>query len=496
MQVVAAAALLLVLKPGGAEVPVQTSCSAVTSLYSTSVTCRFGEHIGQSGFNVRFFFPDPSSESEITLACDTDESEGWKCYKATGVTFDETHSVGDNLTITRPPSIPQVGGQYRCQAVEQTYSVQDCRLSYDGNAVSPSDESSVTQQANCDTLLWVNVILVVLTIAALLIVCLVLFLKPDSFTRRLIKPIFGGLWPGAIGDPREKFPDRNKCDGQSAKILPAYFYNLGRKAAFQDKEDPKKDVSNSKTTDRPPDREPNLTEEATPDQPLLLPESPSEPPPGGQDTRHGQGPGGRDTRHGQGPGGRDTRHGQGPGGRDTRYGQGPDREEHPMTNVTSAPPVPHQAVESAATSFTTEQKLPDSSHVATPSTEDEDWCDVRAGPSSAQLEHVEASIPLLTGGPGHSASSEEHGPGGESKQQRSDKGSKKGHENADKKAMKEKQEAEKKAKKEREEAEKKAKKEREEAEKKAKKEREEAEKKAKKEKDKAEKKAKDGEQKK
>ncbi|XP_076457876.1 uncharacterized protein LOC143291721 [Babylonia areolata] len=456
------------------------TCTAFTTTSETHVVCNFGHDISRTSLNVRFFYPDLHADPETTVMCNyVTGSGGLVCQTADDVT--STTVVSDQMTITRGAALDKVGGQYICQPVPPPDSMrfEPCNLTYldssppRSSPAEPTTQSSKAAQTEHDEILddvKASVALTAVVLSLLLVTCVIVpiiaYIKRDSIVKWWVEHTTERLWPGYIKDPRDTDP-RRPTAAVIPEGLPVFFYNLGWKEAHQDIENQKNDVRDTKEVQDPPRR--------------------------GQDTRHGQGPGGRDTRHGQGPGGRDTRHGQGPGGRDTCHGQGPGREEHPMTNVTSAPPVPHQAVQSAATSFTTVpaqgmttphssqtggthspaasqsqppsvtgpqgQKLPDSPQTAAPSTEDEDWCDVRAGPSSIQLEHVEASIPLLTGGPGHSASSEEHGPGGESKQQKSDKGSKKGHENADKKAMKEKKEAEKRAKKEREEAEKKAKKE-------------------------------------
>ncbi|XP_076457870.1 uncharacterized protein LOC143291717 isoform X2 [Babylonia areolata] len=400
-----------------------TTCIAVTDVFSTNVTCLFGRNMSKLNFNVKFFYPDRNAEPETALACNTKRFGGLVCHKGNGVVFDETQEINDYVTFTRPSSITVLRGEYLCQAIPHVGGSLDyCTLTYREipQLAVQTPTPQPPEQEGSDPVVIVLIIIVLLLIIAVIIVCVILYIQRD----RIRKWCLGALWPGAVGDPRENDPQSPRAT-TIPEGLPQYFYNLGWRDGAKDEGDPKPGDENA------------------------------------------------------------------PRGRDTHHRQGPDREPD-LTDTATQPlllPAPGSVLPSATTSFTMEQKSSGSPQTAAPSTEDEDWCDVKA-------EHVEASIPLLTGGPGHSASSEEHGPGGESKQQRSDKGSKKGHENADKKAMKEKQEAEKKAKKEREEAEKKAKKEREEAEKKAKKEREEAEKKAKKEKDKAEKKAKDGEQKK
>ncbi|XP_076457553.1 uncharacterized protein LOC143291538 [Babylonia areolata] len=108
-----------------------TTCIAVTDVFSTNVTCLFGRNMSKLNFNVKFFYPDRNAEPETALACNTKRFGGLVCHKGNGVVFDETQEINDYVTFTRPSSITVLRGEYLCQAIPHVGGSLDyCTLTY------------------------------------------------------------------------------------------------------------------------------------------------------------------------------------------------------------------------------------------------------------------------------------------------------------------------------------------------------------------------------
>ncbi|XP_076457853.1 uncharacterized protein LOC143291712 isoform X1 [Babylonia areolata] len=254
-----------------------TTCIAVTDVFSTNVTCLFGRNMSKLSFNVKFFYPDRNAEPEFPLACNTKRSGGLVCQKEIDVVFDETQEISDRVTFTRPSSITVLRGEYLCQAIPHVGGSLDyCTLTYreiPGLAAQTRTPHSPGEEGSDPLLvsLFGIVLLNGAVIIAVIIVCAILYIKRD----RIRKWCLGALCPGAVGDPRENDP---QCPRATAipEGLPQYFYNLGWREGAKDEGDPEpgdKNAPRGRDTHhrRGPDREPNLTDTATPDQPLLHP---------------------------------------------------------------------------------------------------------------------------------------------------------------------------------------------------------------------------------
>ncbi|XP_076457864.1 uncharacterized protein LOC143291715 [Babylonia areolata] len=251
-----------------------TTCIAVTDVFFTNVTCLFGRNMSRLNFNVKFFYPDRNAEPETALACNTKRSGGLVCHKGNGVVFDETREINDYVTFTRPSSITVLRGEYLCQAIPHVGGSLDyCTLTYREipGLVVQTRTPQPPEQEGSDPAVIVLVIIVLLLIIAVIIVCVILYIKRD----RIRKWRLGALWPGAVGDPRENDPQSPRATA-IPEGLPQYFYNLGWRDGAKDEGDPKpgdKNAPRGRDTHhrQGPDREPDLTDTATLDQPLLLP---------------------------------------------------------------------------------------------------------------------------------------------------------------------------------------------------------------------------------
>ncbi|XP_076457871.1 uncharacterized protein LOC143291719 isoform X1 [Babylonia areolata] len=247
------------------------TCTAFTTTSETHVVCNFGHDISRASLNVRFFHPDLNPDPETTVMCNyVTGSGGLVCQTADDVT--STTVVSDQMTITRGAALDKVGGQYICQPVPPPDSMrfEPCNLTYLDTATRTAQPpTDPTEPAGNDTILYVAV-MVTLIIVGLVVTCIILFIKRD----RIRKWRLGALWPGAVGDPMENDPQSPRATA-IPEGLPQYFYNLGWREGVKDGDPEPGDKNAPRGRDthhrQGPDREPNLTDTATLDQPLLLP---------------------------------------------------------------------------------------------------------------------------------------------------------------------------------------------------------------------------------
>ncbi|XP_076457947.1 GTPase IMAP family member 8-like isoform X2 [Babylonia areolata] len=226
------AVLLLVLNPGGTEAQ---TCNAVTSLHNTTVICLFEKYLAElkvAGFIV-FFFPNPTSDSDIVLSCNIGETGKLHCSKADGVVFDETKKIGHFFTLTRPPSVKEVGGKYQCQVFPQlTKTPRYCRLTLE---VPSETEIRGDEEVLGDCAIHVS-LLIALTVlwgVVILVVtggCLLLHVKRERVAKWLTKQYTERLWREATRESAETDTESSEATAIPSGV-PRFCYKLGKRDA-------------------------------------------------------------------------------------------------------------------------------------------------------------------------------------------------------------------------------------------------------------------------